>query len=112
MLISNAYAQAATTAAASSSFGGDYVQILMMVVMFVVMYFILVRPQMKKAKDHKAMVERLAKGDEVITQGGLAGRLTKIGEDFVTIEVADKVEIQMQKQAISVVLLKGTLKSQ
>ncbi len=107
MLISTAHAQAA----ASSSAGGGYEQILMMVAMFAVLYFVMIRPQMNRAKEHKALVEALSKGDEVVTQGGIAGRITKIGDSFVSIEIADKVEIQVQKPAIQLVLPKGTLKS-
>ena len=106
MLISNAYAQAAAAPA-----GGGYEQILIMGAMFAVLYFVMVRPQMKKAKEHKALVEALAKGDEVVTQGGIAGRITKVGDSFVSVEVADKVEMQVQKSAISLVLPKGSLKS-
>lgn len=106
MLISTAHAQ---TAAATS--GGGYEQILMMVAMFAVLYFIMIRPQMKRAKEHKALVEGLAKGDEVVTQGGIAGRISKVGDSFVSIEIADKVEVQVQKPAIQLVLPKGSLKS-
>ncbi len=107
MLISTAHAQTA----ASSSAGGGYEQILMMLAMFVVLYFIMIRPQMKRAKEHKALVEALSKGDEVVTQGGIAGRIIKVGDSFVTVEIADKVEIQVQKPAIQLVLPKGSLKS-
>ncbi len=107
MLISTAHAQ---TAAAASP-GGGYEQILMMVAMFAVLYFIMIRPQMKRAKEHKSLVEGLSKGDEVVTQGGIAGRITKVGDSFVSIEVADKVEVQVQKPAIQLVLPKGSLKS-
>ncbi len=107
MLISTAHAQAA----ASSSAGGGYEQILMMVAMFAVLYFVMVRPQMKRAKEHKSLVEALSKGDEVVTQGGMAGRITKVGDSFVSIEIADKVEVQVQKPAIQLVLPKGSLKS-
>ena len=71
----------------------------------------MIRPQQKKAKEHKALLAGLAKGDEVVTQGGLAGRVTKVGDDFVSISIADNVEIQMQKPAITLVLPKGTLKN-
>ncbi|WP_366504416.1 preprotein translocase subunit YajC [Propionivibrio sp.] len=87
-------------------------QFLPIILMFAVLYFLMVRPQMKKAKEHKALLDALAKGDEVVTQGGLAGRLTKVGDDFVTLAITDNVEIQMQKPAITLVLPKGTLKSQ
>lgn len=105
MLISSAHAQ---TAAASSS-GGGFEQIFIMIAMFAVLYFFMIRPQQKKAKEHKALVEALGKGDEVITQGGMAGRITKVADDFVTIAIAENVEAQFQKAAIAVVLPKGTL---
>lgn len=108
MLISSAYAQ---TAAAADPTGG-LMQMLPIIAMFAVLYFLMVRPQMKKAKEHKILLEALAKGDEVVTQGGLAGRVTKISDSFVSIEIANNVEVQMQKPAISLVLPKGTLKNQ
>ena len=108
MLISNAYAQAA----AGSPLGGDGMQsILMMVAMVAAMYFLMIRPQMKKAKEHKNLLEALGKGDEVVTQGGIAGRITKVGDDFVSVSIADNVEIQVQKPSITLVLPKGTLKN-
>ncbi len=107
VLISNAYAQ---TAAAAGPMGG-LMEFLPIILMFGVLYFLMIRPQMKKAKEHKALIAALAKGDEVITQGGIAGRISKVGEDFLTVEVAEKVEIQVQKSAISLVLPKGTLKN-
>ncbi|MCB1888648.1 MAG: preprotein translocase subunit YajC [Rhodocyclaceae bacterium] len=108
MLISNAYAQAAEGAAQDPT--GGLVQLLPMILMFVVIWFLMIRPQMKRAKEHKAMVEALGKGDEVITQGGMAGRITEVGEQFVQVEVADKVQIMIQRQAVATVLPKGTLK--
>ena len=108
MLISNAYAQ---TAAAAAGPMDSVMQFLPIILMFAVLYFLMVRPQMKKAKEHKALLDALAKGDEVVTQGGLAGRITKVGDDFVSIAIADNVDIQMQKGAISLVLPKGTLKN-
>ena len=106
MLISSAHAQ---TAAAPS--GGGFEQIFIMIAMFAVLYFFMIRPQQKKAKEHKALVEALAKGDEVITQGGIAGRITKVADDFVTIAIAENVEVQFQRAAVATVLPKGTLKS-
>ena len=106
MLISNAYAQ---TAAAGPMDG--VMQFLPIILMFVVLYFLMIRPQQKKAKEHKSLLEALSKGDEVVTASGMAGRVTKVGDDFVTIEIATNVEVQMQKPAISVVLPKGTLKN-
>jgi preprotein translocase subunit YajC len=79
--------------------------------MFVILYFLMIRPQMKKAKEHKSMVEALQKGDEVVTQGGVAGRITKVGDNYVKLEVADNVEISVQKPAIGMILPKGTLKA-
>ncbi len=105
MLISNAYAQTAAPA------GGGWEQIFIMIAMFAVFYFLMIRPQQKKAKEHKAMIEALGKGDEVITQGGIAGRVTKVGEDFIMVSIAENVEVQLQKAAIAVVLPKGSLKS-
>ena len=107
MLISNAYAQ---TAGAAGSMGG-LMEFLPIILMFGVLYFLMIRPQMKKAKEHKALIAALAKGDEVVTQGGIAGRVAKVGDDFLSVEVADKMEIQVQKSAVSLVLPKGTLKN-
>ena len=107
MLISNAYAQTAAAAGPMES----AMQFLPIILMFVVLYFLMIRPQQKKAKEHKALLEGLGKGDEVVMASGMVGRITKVGDDFVTIEIAANVEIQMQKPSIAVVLPKGTLKS-
>ena len=107
MLISNAYAQTAAAAGPMDS----VMQFLPIILMFVVLYFLMIRPQMKKAKEHKSLIEALGKGDEVITSGGIAGRITKVSDDFVSVAIAENVEIQIQKPAIAVVLPKGTLKS-
>ena len=107
MLISNAYAQTAAAAGPMES----AMQFLPIILMFVVLYFLMIRPQQQKAKEHKALLEGLGKGDEVVTASGMVGRITKVGDDFVTIEIAANVEIQMQKPSIAVVLPKGTLKS-
>lgn len=107
MLISNAYAQ---TAGAAGSMGG-LMEFLPIILMFGVLYFLMIRPQMKKAKEHKALIAALAKGDEVVTQGGIAGRISKVGDDFIGVEIAEKVEIQIQKPAVALVLPKGTLKN-
>lgn len=106
MFISNAYAQAAQGDASSSLMG-----LLPLILMFVVLWFLMIRPQMKRAKEHKAMVSALAKGDEVITGGGVAGRITEVGEAFVHVEIADKVDVVVQRQAVATVLPKGTLKT-
>jgi preprotein translocase subunit YajC len=107
VLISPAYAQ---SAAAADPTGG-FMQLLPIVLMFVVLYFLMIRPQMKRAKEHKALLEALNKGDEVVTGGGIAGRITKVGDNFITVEIANTVEIQVQKQSVSLVLPKGTLKT-
>ncbi|MQY50580.1 preprotein translocase subunit YajC [Rhodocyclus tenuis] len=109
MLISSAYAQQAAAAATDPT--GGLMQILPIVLMFIVLYFLMVRPQMKRAKEHKALVEALARGDEVVTQGGVAGRVAKVGEAYIALEVSEGVEIQVQKTAVQLVLPKGTLKS-
>jgi preprotein translocase subunit YajC len=108
VLITNAYAQAAP--AASDPFGG-LTGLLPIILMFVVLWFLMIRPQMKKSKEHKTMVESLAKGDEIVTQGGVAGRITKVGENYVSLEVSENVEIAVQKAAVANVLPKGTLKT-
>jgi preprotein translocase subunit YajC len=80
-------------------------------VLFAVFYFMLIRPQMKRAKEQRAMIGGLAKGDEVVTNGGIAGRIDELGDSFVTLEIATNVKIKLQKSAITLVLPKGTLKS-
>ena len=107
MMISDAFAQTAGAAPA----GGGWMGMLPLVLMFVVLYFLMIRPQMKKAKEHKAMVDAVAAGDEVITNGGIAGKIASVGENFVKVEVANGVEITVQKPAIAAVLPKGTLKN-
>ena len=105
-MISLAHAQ---TAAAADPTGG-FMQLLPMILMFVVLWFLMIRPQMKKAKEHKALLAALAKGDEVVTGGGLIGRVSKIGESYLHVEVANGVELQVQRTAIVQVLPKGTFK--
>ena len=106
MLISNAYAQAAAATPAEG-----LMQFLPIIALFGILYFMMIRPQMKKAKEHKALVAALAKGDEVVTQAGIAGRIAKVGDDFISVEIAEKVEVQIQKSAVALVLPKGTLKN-
>jgi preprotein translocase subunit YajC len=84
---------------------------LLPIALIAVMYFLMIRPQMKRQKEHKAMLEKISKGDEVLTNGGIAGVVTDIGDNFITVEVADNVRIRVQKGAIGNVLPKGTLKS-
>jgi len=108
VFISQALAQ--TAPAASGDTQSSLLSLLPLVLMFVVLYFIMIRPQMKRQKEHKAMVEALAKGDEVVTAGGVLGRVTKLGETYVSIEVSTGVELQVQRTAVVQVLPKGTLK--
>ena len=107
MFISNAYAQTAGAAAGGMS---SLMQMLPLVLMFVVLYFIMIRPQMKKQKEHKAMIDALGKGDEVVTGGGLLGRITKVDEQYVSVEIAGNVVVQLQRSAVVQVLPKGTIK--
>jgi preprotein translocase subunit YajC len=109
LFISEAFAQAAP-AAADSPFGGIG-GMLPIVLMFVVLYFVMIRPQMKRQKEAKAMIDALAKGDEVVTTGGVLGKVSKIGETFLTIEIASGVEVQVQRAAVIQVLPKGTVGS-
>ncbi|KRH99298.1 preprotein translocase subunit YajC [Curvibacter sp. PAE-UM] len=110
MFISSAFAQTAPAAAAGGDIQSSLMSMLPIVLMFVVLYFIMIRPQMKKQKEHRAMVEALAKGDEVVTAGGLLGRVNSLNENFVGVEIANGVEVQLQRQAIVQVLPKGTMK--
>jgi len=111
LLISPAYAQAAGQPAPGGLFGGGMGGLLFPIVLIGIMYFLMIRPQMKRAKEHRAMLEKLARGDEVITNGGIAGTVTEIGDSFISVEIADNVRIRVQKAAIANVLPKGTLKS-
>ena len=106
-MISLAHAQ---TAGAADPTGG-FMQLLPMILMFVVLWFLMIRPQMKKAKDHKALIAGLAKGDEVVTGGGLLGKVTKVSDSYVNVEIATGIEVIVQKPAIGLVLPKGTMKS-
>ncbi len=104
-LIASAYAQDAAPQ------GGGLMSFLPLIIIFVIFYFLLIRPQMKRAKEHRALVANLAKGDEIVTNGGLLGRITNVGDTFVTVELADNVVVKLQKQAVSSVMPKGTVKS-
>ena len=108
-LIPVAHAQTAAAPAASSM--GGLQTFLFPILLIVIMYFLMIRPQMKRQKEHRAMLDKLAKGDEVITSGGIAGTVAAIGESFVTVEVANGVQLRVQRAAIANVLPKGTLKS-
>ncbi len=107
MLISPAYAQAAGAAPESS-----LMSFLPLVLMFVVLYFLMIRPQMKRAKEHKAMISALVKGDEVVTAGGVIGKITEVDEVYVTVDIGREspVNIAVQKQAVQTLLPKGTIK--
>ena len=106
MLISTAHAQQAAT---TDPMGG-FMQLLPIILMFVVLYFLMIRPQMKRAKEHKALIEALAKGDEVVAGGGIMGRVSRITDQYVYLEIATGVEVQLQRQAVAQVLPKGSLK--
>ncbi len=105
MIISPAFAQSAG--------GGDpgFIGFLPIILMFVLLYFLMIRPQMKRSKEQKQMVEALQKGDEVIAAGGMLGRITRIGDAYVSLEVAPNTEISIQRTAVQMLLPKGTLKS-
>jgi preprotein translocase subunit YajC len=107
VLISSAHAQAA------SGVGGDagFMGLLPIVLMFVLLYFLMIRPQMKRSKEHKVMTDALAKGDEVIAAGGLVGRITKVGDAYINLEIAPNTEVQMQKASVQTLLPKGSIKA-
>ena len=105
MLITPAWAQGAPAA------GGGFESLILIVLMFAVLYFLMIRPQMKRAKEHKTMIEALQKGDEVVAAGGMLGRISKIGDAYVTLEIANNVEVQVQRPAVQLVLPKGTIKN-
>ena len=112
MFISQAFAQTAPAAAAGGveSMFGSVGQLLPLVLMFVVLYFVMIRPQMKKQKEHRAMIDALAKGDEVATVGGVLGKVSKLTDSYVSLEVATGVELQVQRSAVVQVLPKGSIK--
>jgi preprotein translocase subunit YajC len=105
-LIPEAWAQGAGVTG-----GGQLAPLLMMVVFIAIFYFLLIRPQQRKAKEHQAMVSKLATGDEVVTAGGLLGRVLEVGDSFVTVEIADGVRVKIQKFQVTSLMPKGTLKS-
>ena len=106
-LISEAWADAP----AAAPQGGAQVQILFLVGMFALLYFMIFRPQQKRAKEHKALIAALSKGDEVVTSGGFLGRVTDLNDNYVTLELGDGVNVKVQRQAVQTVLPKGTIKS-
>ena len=106
-LISDAYAEAAPAAQ-----GGDPLSSLIFFGGFIlIFYFILIRPQPKRAKEHRNLVAALSKGDEVVTNGGILGKVTEVGDEYISVELADNVTVRLQKQAVSSVLPKGSLKA-
>jgi len=107
LLIPVAHAQASPVAAQ----GGGMFQIILFGGFALLMYFMMIRPQMKRAKEHRELLAKLQKGDEVITSGGLAGRVAEIGDSFITLEVADGVQVKFQRVAIAIVLPRGSLKA-
>jgi preprotein translocase subunit YajC len=106
--ISNAYAAAAPAGGAAENPTFGLVFFLGLIVVF---YFLLIRPQQKRAKEHRQMVEAIGKGDEIVTNGGMLGKITDIGEQYLTVEIADGVSIKLQRHAVSTVLPKGSLKA-
>jgi preprotein translocase subunit YajC len=104
MFISNAYA-------ASTPPGGEFLSFAPMIIIFVLFYFMLIRPQMKQAKQQKAMIDALKAGDEVATTGGVLGKVTKVGDNFVSIEIATNTVVNVQKHAVQTLLPPGTLKA-
>ncbi len=108
MFISNAYAQGA---AESLGLTSNLTSFLPIILMFVVLYFLMIRPQMKRQKEQKSMMDALAKNDEVITSGGMLGRITKVTDAYITIEIANGIEVLVQKPAVTTLLPKGTIKS-
>ena len=107
-LIPVANAQAAGAAPAAPSMLSTF---MFPIILIAIMYFLMIRPQMKRQKEHRAMLDKLGKGDEVLTNGGIAGTVIDIGENFITVEIASGVNVRLQKGAIANVLPKGTLKA-
>jgi len=105
--ISQAHAEGGAAAGQQGGFEG----ILLMIGMFVIFYFLLIRPQQKRAKEHRKMVEAVGKGDEVVTNGGILGKIVEITDQYLTVEIADNVQVKIQRNAISTVLPKGSLKA-
>ena len=108
LLIPSAHAQSAAPAATGTSMLST---LALPIIFIAVMYFLMIRPQMKRQKDHRSMLDKLQRGDEVITSGGIAGTVTEMGDNFVSVEVANGVQLRVQRGAIANVLPKGTLKS-
>lgn len=91
--------------------GGGMIEFLIMIaIFFAIMYFLIIRPQSKRAKEHRAMVDALGKGDEIVTNGGLLGKITEVGENFIRVSLADNVTVIVQRQSVAAVMPKGTMK--
>jgi len=110
VFFSSAFAQSAPAVAAGGDLQSTLMSMLPLVLMFVVLYFVMIRPQMKKQKEHKSMIDALAKGDEVVTVGGMLGKVSKMGESHIGLEVSNGVEVQVQRSAVVQILPKGSLK--
>jgi preprotein translocase subunit YajC len=110
VFISSAFAQAAPAAATGGDMQSSLMSMLPLVLMFVVLYFVMIRPQMKKQKEHRTMIDALAKGDEIVSAGGVLGKVVKLGDSYLGLEVATGVEVQIQRSAVVQVLPKGTMK--
>ncbi len=104
--IQNAFAQAGEAPAEAG-----FLNLIMLIVLFVVFYFLLIRPQTKRAKEHTTMVSSLAKGDEVVTNGGLLGKITSLGDNFIVLEVDTNMQVKVQRQAVGAIMPKGTMKN-
>jgi preprotein translocase subunit YajC len=110
VFISSAIAQTAPAATGGGDMQSSLMSMLPLVLMFVVLYFVMIRPQMRRQKEHRAMVEALARGDEVATAGGVLGKVTRLGDVYLGVEIANGVEVQVQRSAVVQVLPKGTVK--
>lgn len=112
LFLSSSLIQAQTTTAVPVAQQGGWESFIPMILILVVFYFFMIRPQMKRAKEHKALLDGLQKGDEVVTQGGLIGKVSKVDDNYVSIIIANNTEIMVQKPAVSMLLPKGTIKGQ
>ena len=110
VFITSAFAQTAPAAAPAGGLGATLLNLMPLVLMFVVLYFLMIRPQLKKQKEHRAMIDALAKGDEVATAGGVLGKVSSLSEGYMSLEISAGVEVQVQRSAVIQVLPKGTIK--
>ncbi len=110
LLISDAWAEG-PAAAVGAAPGGSMVQFVFLGGIFLLFYFLIIRPQAKRTKDHKLMIDALSKGDEVVTNGGIIGRVSQLGDTFISVEITEGVEVKVQRHAVASVLPKGTIKS-